>query len=94
VTEPSDPKISARPRGRGSERTASAEPERQVRVRFLGKGAGRARALKLVARVAEARTDDTVMAQWMVEWNRPRLWRRPEPPTVDDEPPSWLRDSL
>jgi hypothetical protein len=38
-----------------------------------------------------ARTDDAVMAQWMFEWNRPRQWRRPEPPIIDDERPSWLR---
>jgi hypothetical protein len=66
-------------------------------VRLPGKGAGRARALELVDEATKwpmARADDTVMVQWMFEWNRPRLWRRPEPPTMDDVRPSWLRDSL
>ncbi len=62
------------------------------RVRLPGKGEGKLASLRLVdevTRYPHGRTDDCVMAQWMFEWNLPRL-NTTNYHTEPAERPSWL----
>jgi hypothetical protein len=86
-TNKSDPKLGV---------TALAPHWRYGRVRLPGKGAGRAKSLKLVDEVTKwpmGRTDDTVMAEWMFEWNRPRLAVRNSAMPLIGDAPAWLAKS-
>lgn len=66
----------------------------KVRLPGFQHGSGRLDALSLVNEATkwpEGRTDDTVMAQWFFEWNRPRLYTPQREESYAFRRPSWIR---